>query len=54
MTDPDKLAFIAFKYKNNTEAVSSVVERLKEIIDDKDNYADEDQKKAEHWLGVII
>lgn len=54
MTDPDKLAFIAFKYNDNTEAVSSVIERLKEIIDDKDNYADEDQKKAEHWLGVII
>lgn len=53
LTDPDKIAFLAYKLPDNNELVSYVGEKLKMIIKDKDRVKGE-RDRAEKWLKQIF
>jgi hypothetical protein len=52
ITDPDKLAYLAYKLNHENEMVSSVIEKLSLIAKDKERVKGE-RKKAEDWLKTI-
>lgn len=52
-TDPDRLAYLAFKMNHEPEMVSAVMERLTDIAKDEKRVEGE-QEKAKDWLKIII
>lgn len=53
-TDPDALAYMAYKFHNDESTVADIVEKLKEISKDEESQMGQDRIKAEHWLKEII
>lgn len=53
-TDPDTLAYLAYKYYKDESTVSDVISKLREISKDEELQMGQDRVKAEHWLKDII
>lgn len=52
--DPDQLAYIAYKFHNDDQILSFVLEKLDEMAKDTSTQMEENRKKAKHWMREIL
>lgn len=53
-TDPDTLAYLAYKFHDDDQAISEIIDKLREISKDEDGQMGQHRIRAEHWLRDII
>lgn len=53
-TDPDMLAYLAYKFHDDNETVTDIVKKLREIAKDEKTQMGQHRIKAEHWLKEIL
>jgi len=53
-TDPDTLAYLAYKFHDDDMTVSDIVDKLRDISKDEKDQMGQHRVKAEHWLKEIL